>query len=144
MVNNGKNDHPDGMKGPKNVKTKASECQSDICRLNFVIRWDTNRFYIYLFKSSGDGTHQYHPYFIEKAVISFPTRLLTNEQIENTTEVIKAAASEAVGCKFLCGKFGKFINSIKINYLALKANIGKDSKLGNTPHMLEDLKIRMK
>ena len=68
----------------------------------------------------------------------FPTRLLTKDQIENTTEIVKAAASKAVGRNFLHGKFGRFINSIKINYLASKTKVGKDSKLGDISRMLDD------
>ena len=56
--------------------------------------------------------------FWKKGVLPFLTHLLTKEQIENTTEAVETAASKAVGHNLLHGKFGGFINSIKIKYLA--------------------------
>ncbi len=66
--------------------------------------------------------------------------MLTKEQIENTKEVVKAAASKAVGRNFLRGKFERFINSIKINYLYSKDNDGKSSKLEDICCMLDNFK----
>ena len=63
---------------------------------------------------------------------------MTKELIENTTKVVKAAASKAIGHNFLRGKLDKFINSTKINYLASKSNIGTDSKIGDIARMFED------
>ena len=68
LMNNRKNNHPDGMKGPKKMKTKATEFQSNIYLFNFVIMWDENGFYIKLSRRSGDATHQYHPHFSEMSI----------------------------------------------------------------------------
>ena len=127
------------MKGPKKVKTKALQDEKQLCPFNFVIKWDNNGFFVTLARRSGCATHAYHRQIFEKGVLPFPTRLLTKDQIENTTEIVKAAASKAVGRNFLHGKFGRFINSLKINYLASKSNVGKDStKLGDISRMLDD------
>ena len=140
LVNNRQNNRPDGMNGPKKVKTKASQDQTQLCHFYFVIEWDSHGFYVKLNKRSGCCTHTFHPRIFEKGVLPFPTRLLTKDQIENTTEIVKAAASKAVGRNFLRGKFGKFINSIKINYLVRRDDIGKNSTLGDIERMLDDFK----
>ena len=101
LINNRKNNRPDGMNGPKKVKTKAKVDQTDISPFHFVVMWDNNRFYIYLSQRSGNETHCYHPKIFEKGVLPFPTCLLTTEQIYNTTEFIKSAALKAVGRNFL-------------------------------------------
>ena len=138
LVNNRRNNRPDGMNGPRKVKTKASQDQKQNCAFNFVIEWDRYGFYVKLNKRSGCCTHTFHPRIWQRGVLPFPTRLLTKDQIENTKEIVKAAASKAVGRNFLRGKFGRFINSIKINYLASKDNVGKSSKLGDISRMLGD------
>ena len=140
LINNRKNNRPDGIKGPRKSKTKASQDQTKLCQFYFVIEWDMHGFYVKLKKRSGCSTHSFHPRIFEKGVLPFPSRLLTKEQIENTTEVVKAAASKAVGRNFLRGKYGKFINSIKINYLYSKDDDGKSSKLDDISRMLDDFK----
>jgi len=138
LVNNRKNNRPDGLNGPKKVKTKASPDQTHLCPFYFVVEWDLYGFYVKLKRRSGCSTHSFHPRICEKGVLPFPSRLLTKEQIENTTEVVKAAASKAVGRNFLHGKYGRFINSIKINYLSSKDNDGKSTKLDDISCMLDD------
>ena len=54
--------------------------------------------------------------------MSFPTRLLTDTQIDDTKQVVSATCNKAVGRNFIRGKFGRFINIIKIAYLSSKIN----------------------
>ena len=136
LVNNRKNNRQGGLSGPKRHKRNNNK---NTCPFGFTVKWDRLGFYVDLIRRSGNPMHCYHPQVFKPSTLSFPTRLLSDDQIDDTRQVVEATCNKAIGRNFIHGKFGRFINSIKIAYLAgRKANGDKDSKKSDIVHMLAD------
>ena len=67
-------------------------------------------------------------------LVAMPTRLMTDEMKSDARHAMNAQSSKAAGRNYLFGKFGKYINSIKIAYLA---STKKDRNIGDIAKMLE-------
>jgi len=71
--------------------------------------------------------------------LSYSTRLLTQDQINDSRNVIELTRNKAVGRNFIRSKFGRFINSTNMTYLSQrKGNSNDDSKKGDSAAMLND------
>ena len=85
--------------------------------------------------------HCFHSKVFKPSTLSFPTRLLTHEQIDDTKHAVEATCNKAVGRNFIKGKFGRFINHIKVAYLSQR----DDDKSADSPkcditNMLDDFR----
>ena len=114
LIKNRKNNRPDGQTGPKRRKVVGSTAK---CPFSFTVKWDHRGFYVELKQNAGDPCHKFHPQILKPTSMSFPTRLLSEEQLDDTKEVVSATCNKGVGRNFIRGKFGRFINSIKIAYV---------------------------
>jgi len=136
IIKNRKNNRPDGQTGPKRRKVVGSTAK---CPFSFTVKWDHRGFYVELKQNAGDPYHKFHPQILKPTSMSFPTRLLTEEQLDDTKEVVSATCNKGVGRNFIRRKFGRFINSIKIAYLSSKSDNSKSNATkGDIVRMLDD------
>ena len=119
LVHNRKNNRSNGMCKAKRVKTTD---QKTPCKMGFTIKWDSHGFYVELQRASGNGMHNDHPRLTDPSVIPFPTRLLTQEQIEQTCNVVTAASNKGAGRNYHLNTTGRFMSSVKIAYLQDRSN----------------------
>jgi len=70
--------------------------------------------------------------------IPLPTRLLTSDQVKETLHVINATSDNVDARNYIHGKFGKFVNLIKIVYLQRRETAVLDSTKDDIDHMLEN------
>ncbi len=66
-----------------------------------------------------------------------PTRLLSEEEKEDIVNVDKSSGNNVVGRNFMHGKFGKFLNSMKVDYLTRKKNANNGAESDDIEFMLE-------
>ena len=136
LINNRKNNRANGLSLPKRVKINHTD---NPCPFTFTVKWDGIGFYIDLFRSSGNPMHCYHSKVFKPSALSFPTRLLTHEQIDDARHVVEAACNKAVGRNFIKGKFGRFVNNIKVAYLSERENNkSTESPKCDITNMLDD------
>ena len=136
LINNRKNNRENGLSLPKRVKINQTITR---CPFTFTIKWDGIGFYIDLYRSSGNPMHCYHSKVFKPSALSFPSRLLTQEQIDDTKHVVEATCNKAVGRNFMKGKFGRFINHIKVAYLSQRENDSStESRKCDITNMLDD------
>jgi len=102
--------------------------QKSPCPFSFTIKWDNFGFYVNLDRKCGCSIHENHPKPFDPSSIPIPTRLLTQDEVDDTRYVVESACSKAAGRNFMRTKFGKFINSIKMNYLSKKYTKTPDAK----------------
>jgi hypothetical protein len=95
-------------------------------------------FYIELQQRSGHPYHSSHLKLLSDTSIPLPTRLLTSDQVEETLDVINATSNNGAARNYLHGKFGKFVNLIKIAYLQRRETGVLDSTKDDIDHMLEN------
>ena len=122
LVNDRNNNRKGGKTGPKKTRTSKPNKDGDggnsfICNFSATIKWDEFAFFVELDRHSGNPMHEHHPKIVKSSAMPFPTRLLTQQQIEDTRDVVRATSNRAVGRNFLKGKLGRFVNSVKIAYL---------------------------
>ena len=95
------------------------------CKFGFVIKCNEYGYYVNLERRAGQHMHIGHHRPINPEFISLPSRLMSDEMKRDACHAMDAQTSKAAGRNFIFGKFGKYINSIKIAYLASSA---KDKK----------------
>jgi len=140
LVNDRQNNRgPKGIFLPKRVKQTKKNV---ICKLQFTIKWDEYGFYVELFRSSGCPLHNDHPRPLDISAIPFPTRLLTQQQREDTCQVVAATSNKATGRNFALNNYGRFISSMKVAYIQAKLNHegGATSKEDDICRMLQEFK----
>ena len=96
-------------------KTTTSK---ETCKFCFVIKFDAFGHYIHVDCGSGQHMHNGHPKPMKSELLAMPTQLLTDEMKSDAGHAMNAQSSKASGRNYIFGKFGKYINSIKIEYLA--------------------------
>ena len=128
-----------GIKLSKRVKTPM---QKVVCKMKFTIKWDEYGFYVELDRASGCHIHNDHPKPLDISAIPYPSRLLTQEQIEDTCQVVAATSNKATGRNFAFNKYGHFISTMKIAYMQDKLNHvdGATSKEDDICRMLQNFK----
>ena len=84
---------------------------NNYCHFSFIIKLDIYGFYVQL---------EFHPKIDETVELPFPTRLLTQDQIDHMKTVVESTPKKAVGRNFIYKYFGRFENRIKIAYLTGK------------------------
>jgi hypothetical protein len=67
--------------------------------------------------------------------------LLTSDQIEETLDVINATSNNGAARNYLHGRFGKFVNIIKIAYLHRRENGLLDSTKDDIDHMMDNFEL---
>ena len=149
LIHNRRNNRRAGMKGPKRFKT-SNPCQEGkdnendtctkkkFCRFRCMIKWDEFGFFVQLEKRSGNEMHQYHPRISDASIRPYSTRLLTQEQVENTRHVVESASNKAAGRNFLYSRYGRYCNAIKIAHLASKDDRPNDKRFDDIARMIED------
>ena len=166
LVWNRKNNRRDGIYGPKRKKTSKrsrDECEAlanifmDVeggievggrdtqkktkcCPHTFAVKWDTFAFYVELERRSGNEEHIGHPQIKAKGLAPYPTRLLSQDEVDDTKHVIEATTNKAAGRNFIKTKFGKFVSSIKLAYLKKRDDIDKGNNTApdDISRMLDD------
>lgn len=132
-----KNNRQHGQSCPKRIKTV--DMRGCTCRFQFMVKWDPGLcFYIELQQRSGHPYHSSHLKLLSDTSIPLPTRLLTSDQVEETLHVINATSNNGAARNYLHGKFGKFVNLIKIAYLQRRETGVLDSTKDDIDHMLEN------
>ena len=132
-----KNNRKNGQSFPKRIKTV--DMRGCTCRFQFMVKWDTGLcFYIELQQRSGHPYHSSHLKLLSDTSIPLPTRLLTSDQVEETLHVINATSNNGAARNYLHGKFGKFVNLIKIAYLQRRETGVLDSTKDDIDNMLEN------
>ena len=84
----------------------------------FYIKWGEYGYYINLNRCSGQPMHIGHPRPISQHLISLPTRFMSEEMKYDARHAMDTLSRKAAGRNFIFGKFGKYVNTIKIAYLA--------------------------
>jgi hypothetical protein len=79
-------------------------------------------FYGELKHKAGHAIHSSHPKLLDITYLPLSTRLLTPHQIEDALHVVNSTSNNGAGRNYLHGRFGKFVNLIKVAYLGRKAN----------------------
>ncbi len=123
-----------GRSGPKRIKTTSKEC---ICKFGFSVKVDNYGFYIHLKRNAGHPIHNDHPKPLDPSTIPIPSRLLDDNEREDILHVVESTCQKPIGRNFMHGKFGKFINSLKIDYLYKKFN-KSDHAADDIANMLSD------
>ena len=113
-----KNNRNLGKGGPGAPRMTKSRAPGQTCKFGFYIKWDEYGYYINLNRCSGQPMHIGHPRPISQHLISLPTRLMSEEMKHDARHAMDALSSKAAGRNFIFGKFGKYVNTIKIAYLA--------------------------
>ena len=80
-----------------------------------------------------------HPRFIEPQTVPIPTRLLISDQIDNKVHVVNATSNNGAARNYLHGKFGKFINLMKVGYLCRREHGNLQSAKDDIYLMMENL-----
>ena len=125
LVNDRQNNRKGGKTGPKKMRTSKPTnngvgANPLLCNFSATIKWDEFAFFVELERNAGNPMHEHHPRIVDSSAMPFPTRLLTQEQIEDTRDVVRATSNRAVGRNFLKGRLGRFVDSVKIAYLGLR------------------------
>ena len=122
LVNNHKNNRTGGKGGPgmpRRIKTSnTSSKEKPNCHWRAALKWDEFSFFIELERRSGNPMHEGHPRILEPGAMPFPVRYLTDDQIDDARQVVTSTSNKATGRNFAFGKWGRFINSVKMAYIA--------------------------
>ena len=95
-------------------------------------------FYVELKHKAGHAIHSSHPKLLDITYLPLSTRLLTPHQIEDALHVVNSTSNNGAGRNYLHGRFGKFVNLIKVAYLGRKANGKLDSTKDEIDIMMGD------
>ena len=113
--------------------SKTTTCE-ETCNFGFVIKFDMFGYYIHVDCSSGQHMHNGHPKPMTSELVAMPMQLMTDEMKSDAQHAMNAQSRKAAGSIYLFGKFGKYINSIKIAYLT---STKKDRNSCDIAKMLE-------
>ncbi len=91
-----------------------------------------------MLQKAGNPYHESHPKVLDPSSIPLPTCLLTSNKIEETLHFVKSTSNND-----LHGKFGKFVNIIKIAYLhrSRRENGLLLSTKDDIDHMMENFEL---
>jgi hypothetical protein len=121
LINDRMNNRQGGLSYPKRIKTV--DCRGCTCKFQFIVKWDRLLgFYVELKHKAGHAIHSSHPKLLDITYLPLSTRLLTPHQIEDALHVVNSTSNNGAGRNYLHGRFGKFVNLIKVAYLGRKAN----------------------
>ncbi|KAL7465293.1 hypothetical protein ACHAXS_005615, partial [Conticribra weissflogii] len=123
-----------GLNGPKRVKTTNTD---NICKFCFTVSCDNYGFFVDLNFNNGNPLHIGHPKPLPGINIPLPTRLLSEEEKEDIVNVHESSGNNVAGRNFMRGKFGKFLNSMKVDYLKRKKNANNGAESDDIEFMLE-------
>ena len=137
LLNDRKNNRSGGLSHPKRIKTV--DCRGCTCKFQFMVKWDTSfGFFVELKKKAGFAIHSSHPKLLDTTYIPLSTRLLTSHQIEDALHVVNSTSNNGAARNYLHGRFGKFVNLIKVAYLCRKANGKLNSTKDDIDFMMEN------
>lgn len=137
LVHNRRNNRgPQGISLSKRVKTPN---QDVVCKLQFTLKWDKYGFYVELDRYSGCPIHNDHKRPLDISAMSYPSRLLSKEQWEDTCQVVAATSNKASGRNYILTKFDRFISALKVTYMKNKMD-GNTSREDDISRMLSDFK----
>lgn len=83
-------------------------------------------FYVSLQNNAGHPSHNGHSQPFNTTVIPVLSLVLEDHGQGDILNVLKSTCRKVVGRTFICGKFGKFMNSLKIDYFYCKFKNTKD------------------
>ncbi len=137
-MNNRKNrNEPSALNMPRFSKTKLSD---HIGAFLFSFYCDEYGFQINLNRMSGCCNHEGYSRIRDTTSIPIPTCLLSEDEILGTKHVVDSSCYKAAGTNFIRGKFGKFLNYIKVEYILKKYDNNHSSAQDDTPNMLDYFK----
>ena len=138
LINDRRNNRQHGQLLSKRIK--VVDQRGCTCRFQFMVKWDINVcFYIDLRQQNGCSYHSSHPKLLNSTSIPLPTRLLTSDQMEEALHVVNATSNNGCARNYLHGKFGKFVNIIKIAYLCRRENGTINSTKDDIDVVMENL-----
>jgi len=129
-----------GKSGPRRMQTTD---KSRTYRRNFTVKWDEFAFYVELERRCGNPTHEHHPRLYHPASAPVPICLLTEQQRENTKNVIDATSDKASGRNFLLRTMGINFDTIKLTYLDCKMK-GHDKSGDDIDCMIKNFELSNK
>ncbi len=92
-----------------------------VCKFTFSVK-DELGFFIHLMKKAGQPIQNNHPKQFDPSIIPILSLLLDEYELEDIITVVQSTCGKAHGRNFMHGKFGKLINSLKVDYLYRKFN----------------------
>ncbi len=105
------------------------------------MKWDLGCFYIDLQQKAGHPYHTSHPTVLNPTLKPLPTRLLTSDQIKEILHVVKSTSNNGSAQNYLHGKFGKFVNIIKIAYWHWREQGHLLTTNDDIHHMMENFEL---
>ncbi len=135
LINNDKaNRRENGKQKPRKIITANT---LNKCKFSLTIKWDEYGFYVNLKNRSGNPIHEHHPKEFDPSVIPISTRLLTDEQKQDTVHVMNSSSSKAAGRNYFFSKFGILLDSLKAAYLKNKSQM-KQSVSDDIENLVSD------
>ena len=96
-------------------------------------------FYGELKHKAGHGIHSSHPKLLDITYLPLSTCLFTpHDQIEDALHMVNSTSNNGASRNYLHGRFGKFVNLIKVANLGRKANGKLDSTKDEIDIMMGD------
>ena len=132
-----KSNRPGGLSYPERIKTV--DCRGCTCKFQFIVKWDmVVGFFVELKKKAGYAIHSSRPKLLDITYLPCSTRLLTSHQIEDALHVMNSTSNNGTARNYLRGRFGKFVNLLKVAYFGRKANGKLDSMKDDIDYMMEN------
>ncbi len=78
--------------------------------------------FVHLIRKAGQPIHNDHPKPNDPSIIPIPFQLLDKHEWEEIINVVQSTSGQAHDRNFMHGKFGKFVNSLTVDYLYRKSN----------------------
>ena len=137
LINDRRNNRHNGQLLAKCIKVVDQRGCS--CRFQFTVKWDINL--CDLRQWAGCSYNGSHPKLLDPTSIPLPTRLLTSDQMDEALHVVNSTSNNGCARNYLHGKFGKFVNIIKIAYLSGRENGNVGTTKDDIDLMMENLAL---
>ena len=103
-----------GKSMPRMTSTLRPLCKENRCKFCFYVGCDELGF---LIASGGQNTHCHHPMLVSEE-ISFPTRLLSKQDVSLICDLAKSSVNMGVGVNLVKHRTGKVIDRSKVRWLS--------------------------
>ena len=95
-------------------------------------------FYVELKHKAGHAIHSFYPKLLDITYLPLSTCLLKPHKIEDAHQEMNSTSNNGAAINYLHGRFGKFVNLIKVAYLGRKTNGKLDSTKDEIEIMMGD------
>ena len=90
--------------------------------MKFTIKWDIHGYFVELRRKSGNPEHSGHPRPLNPTELPVPTRLLSDEALNDVKLVTETHTSCKMARNFIYKKIGHFVDSAEIAWLQTKSD----------------------